>query len=128
MESPCRRWPRLTGDAGGLSIEAALGIGAILAVFTLLIQATAVGVEYVRMLDVTVETAELASASGRLSLRMAQARQWAQERLPAVQFELSADFRTVRVAASRQVVVLGGIWRPQLRVSADAVLIDQAAW
>lgn len=128
MESPRRKRPRLTGDAGGLSIEAALGIGAILAVFTLLIQATAVGVEYVRMLDVTVETAELASASGRVSLRLAQAKQWAELQLPSAQFELSADFRTVRVAATRRLIVLGGIWRPPLRVEADAVLIDQAAW
>lgn len=128
MQFRRRNWPRLTGADGGLSIEAALGIGAVLAVFTMLTQATAVGIEYVRMLDVTVETAELASASGRLTLRMAQARQWAEQQLPACQFELSADFRTVRVAATRELVVLGGIWRPRLRVAADAVLIDQAAW
>lgn len=116
------------GDTGGLSIEAALGIGAILAVFTLLTQAAAAGVEYVRLLDVAVETAELASASGRLSLRLAQAEQWAVEQLPQAHFELAADFRTVRVTASRQLSLLGGIWQPALEAAADAVLIDQAAW
>lgn len=109
-------------------MEAALGIAAVLACFGFLIQASAVGVEYLRLLAIAADTAELASASGQLSLRVEQARDWANQQAPAAEIVITHDQRTVHVQASQQLTLLGGSWRPLVSATVDAVLIDQAAW
>ena len=119
---------RLAAAAGGLSVEAALGIGSVLAVFGLLAQATFTGVAYLRLLDAVVEAAQLASASGPRAERGAAATAWFDSQLPNANLELRFSDLEVVAVATQPLSLANQIWQPVMRVEISSPLVDSELW
>ena len=119
---------QLRRERGSVSIEAAFGIGSMLAVSSLLVQGLMAMLVYLQALGVSTEAAAIASASGRLSKQVIAAERWACSQLPRAQVIVDASELEVRVTVVQSLDLLGGAWRPTFRASSTALIVDRLAW
>ena len=122
------RWSRLSADEGSLTAEAALSIGAVIATFSLLVQAQVAGSTWLRLQSVAVEASNIAATSGSLSERLYEATQWSKAQLPEVEVMADGDDGQVVVQLRQELILLGGAWRPTITANASAPRLDTVAW
>lgn len=118
----------LAREHGSATVEAAFGIGSLLAVSSLLTQGVMAALVYIQALGVSTETAAMAAASGRLSVRVAAAEQWALSQLPQSQVLVQPAETEVGVTIVIRLQLLGGAWQPELKASARSPRVDRLGW
>jgi hypothetical protein len=70
----------------------------------------------------------LASASGPLSQRTAQAVAWAESQLTGSKATVEVTGDVVHFGVSVELSLLGGVWQPRVTASASSPIVDRVAW
>lgn len=119
---------RLSAEAGSLTVEAALGIAAILSVTTLLLSGSSVAIAAIKLRAISYEAVEMASASGSTWENENAARSWVKTQLPQAELQVRYESEEVQVELKQELHLLAGAWRPVVKAEASAPLIDVIAW
>lgn len=119
---------RLAADEGSITAEAAVGLAALVGIAALMLKVLGVLLVFLQLQATANHASQIASASGDLGIRLAQAKAFIREQAPRAQSSVSggAGGVEIEVYQSEGLEVLG--WQPVLRVRVTALLLDQAVW
>jgi hypothetical protein len=127
-------WNRLKTDwlwrsqVGSVTVEAAIGIAALLAVTITLVQILTSAFVYLQVLGVAQEAARIASATGSLELRVSQALDFVESVDSGLQSEFELSGAKVGLTISTELPFAVPGLPKTISVSVESLRVDQVVW